>query len=78
MSNLLPKQLSKKELLSILSDLHDGVMTGDTLEGNIAFTISDKPNKWDVHGVYRVGNLMGQGGVRMIGTVPDPPDPDPD
>lgn len=23
-----------------------------------------------VHGVYRIGNLQGQGGVRMIGTVP--------
>jgi hypothetical protein len=45
----------------------EGVRTGDTLEGFVEFTVSDAHDRWDVVARYRVDNVLGQGGVRMVG-----------
>lgn len=64
-----PKRLTRRELLTHLRDIVQGVDTGDTLEGNISWGLpeDDDPDGWDVMGAYRVGNLMGQGGMVLIG-----------
>jgi hypothetical protein len=69
---LLP--ISKEELLYHLRALVAGVEHGDTLEGNIAFLLNHEGNGGDgdpalpflVEGAYRIGNIDGQGGVRML------------
>ena len=63
-----PYEIDKQDLLSVLFDITRGVAIGDTLEGSIVFTLGS-PERWDVRGQYRVGNLQGQGGVRVIGEL---------
>lgn len=81
MSNLVPQAMSKDEFAAVLRDILERVEAGDSYEGNIEYLMpgeDDYPSPADippgvdfmVRGVYRVGNLMGQGGTRMIGTVP--------
>jgi hypothetical protein len=69
-SNLVPTTIDRDKLVKLLEDILAGVKSGDTLEGNIEFLMADDPEYWDVRGTYRIGNLQGQGGVRMIGSVP--------
>lgn len=64
-----PAQLTARELVDVLDDVREGVLSGDTLEGFVEFTIGDEIERWDVRARYRVGNLMGQGGMRMIGEL---------
>lgn len=62
-----PAQLTRDELIAVLDDVLEGVRTGDTLEGFVEITIGDELELWDVRARYRVGNLMGQGGMKMVG-----------
>lgn len=62
-----PEQLTRDQLAAVLRDLADGFESGDTLEGNIAFSLADTSH-WDVVAAYRTGNLRGQGFMRVIGT----------
>lgn len=64
-----PERFSRRELLSHLRQIVQGVDTGDTLEGNISWGLPEDSNSegWDVMGAYRVGNTMGQGGMVVIG-----------
>jgi hypothetical protein len=62
-----PAQLTHSELGLLLEGVLEGVRTGDTLEGSITFTVSETPDCWDVIARYRVDNVLGQGGVRMVG-----------
>lgn len=64
-----PERLTRRELLSHLQQIIHGVETGDTLEGNISWSLpeDDDPDGWDVVGAYRAGNTMGQGGMVIIG-----------
>ncbi len=62
-----PEQLSRDQLAAVLRDLADGFESGDTLEGNIAFSLADQGH-WDVVAAYRTGNLQGQGSMRVIGS----------
>ena len=75
MSNLIPVKMSAAELVAVLLDIASRVVQGDSFEGNIEYTIPEEfdaahPDQVEVRGTYRFGNLEGQGGVRMIGTVP--------
>ena len=67
----MPQNMPREQLLAILDEIRAGVATGDTLEGSIQFGLNyDEPpaeHPWDVQAAYRVGNLMGQGGMRLIG-----------
>ena len=66
--------LSREDLLAILNEIRAGVASGDTLEGSIEFLLNydDEPASlpYDVRANYRVGNLQGQGGMRMLGHSP--------
>ena len=72
MSNLVPRGMTKAELLDVLDDIRARVDAGDSFEGWINWTMpsDDNLHQFDVAAGYRVGNLQGQGGFRMIGTVP--------
>lgn len=65
--NQRPEQLNRDQLAAVLRDIAGGFESGDTLEGNIAFSLADGEH-WDVVAVYRTGNLQGQGFMRMIGS----------
>lgn len=82
MSGLIPVGMSHDELADLLLDMSERVRSGDSYEGSIEYLLPDPDvipdgtgwpspdvDAW-VHGVYRRGNLAGQGGIRMIGTVP--------
>ncbi|MFJ5532390.1 hypothetical protein [Streptomyces sp. NPDC093261] len=66
---MIPKNMDREELLKLLDVIREGVASGDTLEGSIEFTLSEAgaAHPYAVHGVYRVGNLYGQGGMEVVG-----------
>ena len=80
MSNLVPELMTTEELAAILFEMGAKVLAGDSFEGSIEYLLPEPPehkgdpepdpNLVHVRGAYRVGNLQGQGGMRMIGTVP--------
>lgn len=74
MSNLIPRRMSYAELADLLDDMARRVRAGDSYEGNIEYVIpledTEGLDMVEVRGTYRIGNLMGQGGMRMIGDVP--------
>lgn len=70
-----PVPISKDELLGMLDEIRQGVESGDTLEGSFEFTLPFPPAgdpedaEFMARASYRIGNLMGQGGVRMLGEL---------
>lgn len=83
MSYLVPQPMDRGQLHAALLDMAERVLSGDSFEGNIEYLIPDEHGvsgeyglptdaEFWVRGVYRIGNLQGQGGSRMIGTVPPP------
>jgi len=73
MSGPIPAPMTYPQLASILADMADLVREGDSFEGWIQYTLPADPvgtGEVLVVGTYRTGNSMGQGGMRMIGTVP--------
>jgi hypothetical protein len=68
-----PSVIGHEEFLAILDDIRDRVARGDSWEGHIEWMIPEDPaalpRDLAVRGAYRVGNLHGQGGMRMIGTM---------
>jgi hypothetical protein len=75
--------MGSAELAMVLDDMMKRVLDGDSYEGHIQYTMPEAmtPEEeragWPsadaefwVTGAYRIGNLQGQGGMRMIGTVP--------
>ena len=62
--------MSHADLVTVLTDILDRVTRGDSLEGNVSWMIPEDEGapagSFDVTAAYRVGNLMGQGGMRMI------------
>jgi hypothetical protein len=86
MSNLIPEAMDRAQLAALLRDMAERVEAGDSFEGNLQYLMPDDPDEWPdglpdgfpdptadfwVTGGYRIGNLQGQGGFRMIG-VPQP------
>lgn len=78
MANL-PIFLSREELLEVLDDVRLRVERGDSWEGSLEYLLpwseelgdpeTDPPDGFRVRAAYRVGNLMGQGGMRMVGRI---------
>lgn len=68
---LCPQNMSQETLLAILDDIRAHVADGDSYEGNIQYLLPEDdnapPQSFDVTATYRIGNRMGQGGMRMIG-----------
>jgi hypothetical protein len=63
--------VTREELEAILEDMLIKVKAGDSLEGYLNYLMPDPdlsaPGTFDVEARYRVGNLQGQGFMRMIG-----------
>lgn len=74
---LLPDKMSTTLLSEVLRDMGERVKSGDSWEGSIEYLLpAYGPGDEDIDGdlrevraSYRIGNDMGQGGVRLIGTV---------
>lgn len=70
-----PVNMSHEELLAVLADITDRVRHGDSFEGSLTYAIPEDPEaapgSFDVLASYRIGNSMGQGGMRMIGEWTD-------
>ena len=66
--------MTRHELLALLDDIRARVEAGDSYEGFLNYLMpDDEPGPPDVEFMvearYRVGNLQGQGGMRMIGVT---------
>jgi hypothetical protein len=63
--------MSHEDLVALLSDVAQRVRTGDSFEGFIQWLLPedrDAPARsFDVLARYRIGNTMGQGGMRIVG-----------
>lgn len=76
-----PVPMSKADLLELLEYVRAGAESGDTLEGLVHFGIPYPPAgdpadaDFMVLARYRVGNLMGQGGVCVVGARSMSPTP---
>lgn len=74
---LTPVNMGVEELVKILDDMRERITHGDSFEGSIEYLMpadDDAPaQSFDVQATYRIGNTMGQGGVRMIGNWHDAP-----
>lgn len=71
-----PVGMSLQELVDVLDDIRARVEAGDSFEGTITYSIPedlDSGAQFDVRAVYRIGNSMGQGGMRMIQQMPEGP-----
>lgn len=67
---MVPVTMSRDELLMVLEDIKERVEAGDSFEGSVEYLIPEEdapPGSFAVRASYRVGNTMGQGGLRMIG-----------
>jgi hypothetical protein len=75
-----PVNISREALIGILEDILNRVRAGDSFEGSIEYLLPedmDAPARsFDVRASYRIGNTMGQGGLRMIGEMREVPDDD--
>lgn len=72
-----PEPASRELVLEMLDEIRAGVESGDSLEGHFTWSLPYPPeDPEDVDFMllarYRVGNLMGQGGLRSYGKM-DPP-----
>lgn len=63
--------VTQQELLAILDDIRELVLRGDSWEGYLNYVLPDENDPANIYARvearYRVGNLEGQGGMRMIG-----------
>jgi len=57
--------MSTHDLMAHLRHMADSISEGDSLEGSITYAAVG-PDDWGVHGAYRSGNLMGQGGMVLL------------
>jgi hypothetical protein len=74
---LVPCSMSHENFVSMLEDLLARVREGDSFEGSLEYAIpedEDAPARsFSVRASYRVGNLQGQGGMRMHGAWEEVP-----
>lgn len=60
---------SKQELIKLLEEITQLVRDDDSFEGNITYTCMSEelePGTYEVHGAFRHGNSVGQGGCAII------------
>ena len=79
MARNMPVFFTRGQLVRTLREMADRVEVGDSFEGNIEYTMpwseeigdpeTDHADGFRVRAAYRVGNLQGQGGMRMIGEI---------
>jgi hypothetical protein len=75
-----PAYLTKQQLIDVLIDVLNVVCADDSFEGSLSYEfpwnqahgdpVTDpSPNGFRVRASYRIGNSMGQGGLRTIGEM---------
>lgn len=76
-----PVWMDTDDLVSVLAEIMARAVMGDSLEGFFEYEMPDpdgKPQSWPdekwargfmVRARYRIGNLQGQGGMRVIGSM---------
>jgi hypothetical protein len=76
-----PIPMSKVRLLVLLDDIRVRIAADDSYEGSLEYGMPlDESGEiipdadFVVRAAYRVGNLQGQGGMRLIGRIEDGPD----
>ncbi len=62
-----PERLTTEELCAALGEIRRCIKAGDSFGGHLEYEAVDG-DTFDVTAKYRVGNRMGQGGMRVIGT----------
>lgn len=65
-----PIYQTREQLVTVLRDMTDRVEQGDSFEGYVEYLLpdpGDPPDGFRVKGSYRIGNLQGQGGMRITG-----------
>lgn len=69
-----PIGMTQEQLVHLLQDITQAIEHGDSFEGNLEYLMPDEKDyeanpgvQFMVRGAYRVGNSMGQGGMRFIG-----------
>jgi hypothetical protein len=72
--NNLPVYVTRDQLLDVIDDMRKRVAAGDSYEGSLEYLLpdvddGDSPDGFRLRAAYRVGNLQGQGGMRMIGRM---------
>jgi hypothetical protein len=80
----LPIPYTYRDVATILRDMADRVESGDSFEGSMEYALPDvpewaqkgeaRPEGWKDPEVlfrcqYRIGNSMGQGGIRIVGSI---------
>lgn len=63
---------SREEFVGVLQEVVRRVEAGDSLEGFIEYALPDEgdgPDGFRVRARFRVGNLQGQGGMRIVGEL---------
>jgi len=61
------RRMHADELAALLTDMAARIPAGDSFGGYINYEVADGPaHEFDVEGAYRIGNTMGQGGMRVI------------
>ena len=56
-------------LLAVLQNIAFCIEAGDSFEGNFTYSCMEEgleQDEWEVSATYRIGNSMGQGGMRII------------
>lgn len=81
-----PVWISRNDLVDLLTEIRDAAAIGDSLEGSFEYLLPDPGecpkgtgmSKWVagfmVRASYRVGNLLGEGAIRMVGEMKEVPD----
>jgi hypothetical protein len=72
MSGMRPVPMSQETFVAILEDITAHVQAGDSFEGFIEYLMPESVEEgkdFAVRASYRIGNLQGQGGMRMIGEL---------
>lgn len=66
-----PPSLTRTALLELIDDMRAAVAAGDSFEGRMTYETCG-PGTYRADIAYRVGNLMGQGGMVFVTTDPLP------
>lgn len=61
--------MTTKEIVGVLRDIAMRIERGDSFEGSFHYSCMEdhlQRGQWEVEANYRIGNIDGQGGVRII------------
>lgn len=61
-----PKVMSREEFVGVLKDLAEWIEHDSSMEGSLAYEWGDAPGEYRVAGALRMGNDVGQGGMRLL------------